>query len=56
VGYKLPENMVDINQHIAEASLSMQLFSKLYISANYEGTFDKGDIYNRIYAQLRIRF
>jgi hypothetical protein len=55
VGYKLPESSMDIKQNIADLSLSV-LLRKLLLSVNYEGTFEKSDIYNRIYAQARIRF
>jgi hypothetical protein len=55
VGYKLPESSMDIKQNIAELNLSVML-RKLLLSVNYEGTFEKSDIYNRIYAQARIRF
>jgi len=56
VGYKLSENSLDIRQNIAEVSLSVQLLRKLFLSVNYEGTFENSDMYNRIYAQVRIRF
>jgi hypothetical protein len=55
VGYKLPESSMDIKQNIAEVSLSL-VVKKLLLSLNYEGTFEKSDLYNRIYAQVRIRF
>jgi hypothetical protein len=55
VGYKLPESSLDINQNIAEVNLSVML-RKLLLSVNYEGTFEKSDMYNRIYLQARIRF
>jgi hypothetical protein len=56
VGYKLPENVIDITQNIAEINFSVQALKKMFISLNYEGTFEKSDRYNRIYVQLRIRF
>jgi len=55
VGYKLPESSMDIKQNIAELNLSAML-RKLLLSVNYEGTFEKSDMYSRIYAQARVRF
>jgi hypothetical protein len=54
--YQLPENLIDVTQHIGEMSLSWQFVKKMSISMNYEGTFEQQDRYNRIYAQIRKRF
>jgi hypothetical protein len=56
VDYKLPENQQNITQHIGEMNLSWQFLKNFSISANYEGTFEQHLKYNRIYAQLRMRF
>jgi hypothetical protein len=56
VNYNLPENSTEIKQNIAEASLSAQVIRQLFISLNFEGTFENSGMYNRIYAQARIRF
>jgi hypothetical protein len=56
VNYRLPENMLNIIQNICEASLSWQFYDKMAFSVNYEGTFEKTDIYHRFYIQLRKRF
>lgn len=54
--YRLPENLIDVTQHIGEASISWQFAKNMSISMNYEGTFEQQDRYNRIYAQIRKRF
>jgi hypothetical protein len=54
--YQLPENQIDITQHIGEMSLSWLFLKKMSISMNYEGTFEQQDRYNRLYAQIRVRF
>lgn len=56
VNYRLPENLLNIIQNIAEANLSWQFYKKMAFSVNYEGTFEETDIYNRVYIQLRKRF
>ena len=56
VNYRLPENLLNIIQNVAEASLSWQFYEKMAFSVNYEGTFEKSDRYDRIYVQLRKRF
>jgi hypothetical protein len=56
VDYSLPENKLNLIQHIAEASISWQIYDKLSFAFSYEGTFEKADKYNRFYLQLRKRF
>jgi hypothetical protein len=56
VNYNMPESSTKINQNMAELNLSMPVSKNLYISAYYEGTFEKKDKYNRIFLQVRIRF
>jgi hypothetical protein len=56
VRYRLPENLMDISQHIGEINFSWQLLKGIYLSLNYEGTFEQKDKYNRLYAQIRKRF
>jgi hypothetical protein len=56
VNYTLPESLVNINQHIGEMNLSLQISKTMSLSLNYEGTFDKSDRYNRVYFQIRKRF
>jgi hypothetical protein len=56
IDYTLPESKLNIVQHIGEAGLFYQLNTKLFISANYEGTFEKNNKYSRVYLQIRKRF
>lgn len=56
IDYSLPENKLSILQNIGEMSIFWQFSKKMSFSANYEGTFEKHDKYNRIYLQLRKRF
>jgi len=56
VNYKYPENLLTVNQNIAEANLYWQFSRSMSFSANYEGTFDKQSKYNMIYLQIRKRF
>jgi hypothetical protein len=56
VDYTLPESKLSILQNIGEMSLYWQFSRKISFSANYEGTFEKHDKYNRIYLQIRRRF
>jgi len=56
ISYKKPENLLDITQNIAEASVSWQFHPKMSLSVNYEGTFEDQNRYNRIYLQVRRRF
>lgn len=61
IGYRyvdndIPENLTTIRQHIAEFNLSWQIYKKMILSMNYEGTFEKPYRYNMLYLQLRQRF
>jgi len=56
IDYTLPENKMSILQNIGEMSFYWQFSRKMSFSANYEGTFEKHDKYNRVYLQLRKRF
>jgi hypothetical protein len=56
VDYKLPESNLTVMQNIGEMNLSYMASRSLFLSMNYEGTFEKKDKYNRLYLQLRIRF
>ena len=56
IDYTLPENKLSILQNIGEMSIFWQFSKKMSFSANYEGTFEKHDKYNRVYLQLRKRF
>jgi hypothetical protein len=56
IDYTLPENKFKILQNIGELNVFWQFSRKMSFSANYEGTFEKHDKYNRVYLQLRRRF
>ena len=56
VDTKLPDNKLDVIQHIGEVSLSWQIYNALSFSMNYEGTFENNYRYDRVYLQLRMRF
>jgi hypothetical protein len=61
IGYRLvdnriPENEIDLLQHIGELNLYWHVFEKLSFSANYEGTFEQNNTFQRIYIQLRKSF
>jgi hypothetical protein len=45
-----------VKQHIGEIDLSYQLNKKIYLSVNFETTFQKDLNYNRIYLNVRKRF
>ncbi len=61
IGYRLvnnriSENRTDLLQHIGELNIYWNVFEKLSFSANYEGTFGKENVFQRIYIQLRKSF
>jgi hypothetical protein len=56
VNYRYPENLLTVNQNIAEMNLYWQFSRTMSFSMNYEGTFDKQSTYNMIYLQIRKRF
>ena len=45
-----------LNQHIAEIDFSYQFNKKLYLSVNFESTFQEKNNYNRIYLNIRKKF
>jgi len=52
----LPENRTNIIQHVGEINLYWQFYEKMSLSVSYEGTFEPGKSYNRVYLQVRKRF
>jgi hypothetical protein len=56
VDYRLSESLLNTLQHIGEFGIYWQFAKKISFSANYEGTLEKNNTYNRIYLQLRKRF
>nr|WP_320023357.1 hypothetical protein [uncultured Draconibacterium sp.] len=56
VDFKYVNTLTNLQQHIGELDLSWQFSKKLYISANYEATFQEQQLFNRLYLNLRIKF
>jgi hypothetical protein len=61
IGYRLvnnriPENEIDLVQHIGEMNIYWHVFEQISFSANYEVTFEKENAFQRIYIQLRKSF
>ena len=56
VDFKYANTLTNLQQHIGELDLSWQFSKKLYISANYEATFQEQQLFNRLYLNLRIKF
>ena len=54
--YTLPESLLSVRQSIGEMSIFWLLSGKISFSANYEGTFEKHNKYNRVYLMIRKRF
>jgi hypothetical protein len=54
--YSLMESQLGVVQSIGEVSIYWQLARKIFFSANYEGTFEKNNKYNRVYLQISKRF
>jgi len=56
VNYKFVNNETPLVQNMAEMDLTWRIMKKLSCSLNYEGTFEKGRNYERIYVNLTQRF
>jgi len=56
VNYKFLYNDTPLVQHMAEMNLTWRMLKKLSCSMNYEGTFEKGKNYDRIYVNVTQRF
>jgi len=56
VNYKFVSNETPLVQNMAEMDLTWRIMKKLSFSVNYEGTFEKGINYDRIYVNLTQRF
>jgi hypothetical protein len=52
----LPESQTGFVQHIGEMNIYWQPLQKLSLSLNYEGTAESGNMFHRLYLQLRKRF
>jgi hypothetical protein len=56
VKYKFQSAETPLIQNMGELNLTWRIMKKLSLSANYEGTFEKGRNYDRIYINLTQRF
>ncbi len=56
VDFQYVNTLTNLQQHIGEIDLSYQFNKKLYLSANYEATFQDQQLFNRVYLNLRIKF
>jgi hypothetical protein len=56
VKYKFQSAETPLVQNMAELNLTWRLMKKLSCSFNYEGTFEKGINYDRIFVNLTQRF
>jgi len=56
VNYKFQSSESPLNQNMGEMNLTWRIMKKLSCSLNYEGTFEKGRNYDRIYINLTQRF
>lgn len=56
VDYKYLAAKTSSLQHMAEFELSWQISKKLSLSANYDGTLEKSNLYNSVYLNLIKRF
>ena len=54
--YKYYNSEFSAVQNVGEVSLSWRIWKKFSLSVYYEGTFEKSDQYNRVYAQLNLGF
>ena len=54
--YHFYNNEYSTVQNVGEIDLSWRIWKKFSLSLYYEGTWDKSDQYNRIYAQLNLGF
>jgi hypothetical protein len=56
VNYKYTSTSSTLTQNIGELDLSYYFTKKLYVSLNFESTFQEKENYNRIYFNLRKKF
>ena len=56
VKFDYVSSVSQLNQNIGELDLSYQFNKKLYLSVNYEATFQTNENYNRLYLNLRWKF
>jgi len=56
VDYRFVNSETPLKQNMAEMDMTWRIMKKLSMSLNYEGTFEKGRNYERIYVNLTQRF
>lgn len=56
VQFNYSNSVTQLNQNIGEIDFSWQFNKKLYLSVNFETTFQESEIYNRMYLNLRWKF
>lgn len=56
IDYNFSNSPTGMFQHVGEASLSWRLHKKLSVSANYEGTIENENLFNRLYLGIIQRF
>ncbi|HRX11571.1 MAG TPA: hypothetical protein P5210_07980, partial [Draconibacterium sp.] len=56
VKFDYASSVSQLKQNIGEIDFSYQFSKKLYLSFNYEATFQKTEHFNRLYLNLRIKF
>ncbi|MCX6287223.1 MAG: hypothetical protein NTY96_08915 [Bacteroidetes bacterium] len=54
--YRFYNNEMTTLQNVGEVNLSWRIWKKFSMSVYYEGTFEKSEQYNRIYAQINLGF
>jgi len=56
VNYDYKSSSYSLNQNIINVDLTIQLFAKIFLSTNYEGTYENVRTYSRIFLNLTTRF
>ena len=56
VQFNYANSVSQLNQNIGEIDFSYHFNKKLYLSVNFETTFQESEIYNRLYLNLRWKF
>ena len=56
VKFDYASSVSQLKQNIGEIDFSYQFNKTIYLSANYEATFQKNEHFNRLYLNLRVKF
>lgn len=54
--FEVTNSIKGISQHIGEVDFSYQINKKLFLTVNFEATFQEDDLFNRLYLSLKIKF